>query len=196
MTNVYCYNDSRSTNPVFTEIRVAFDRWMEQQAPLFPADEGSFTLKFQAYRGYAGGMCLDSFQWQPTDDDNREWSVTADLRIDRLEMKATEEDEEIFDVTMEIGFVVISRERTYSEYDNNTFVIDDTTVHAKLNSEEDAKAMQENLQSLGGSKVERDGDFIYAPTNDNHDEVYEELAKMHGIVARRCYTVVQFPTRA
>lgn len=52
------------------------------------------------------------------------------------------------------------------------------TAHIYMDSDAAAKAMQDAVSSLGGSKVERDGNFVYVGLTGNGEEVMQELQDM------------------
>lgn len=52
------------------------------------------------------------------------------------------------------------------------------TAHIYMESDAAAKAMQKAIQSIGGAKLERDGDFVYAPLSGNGEDVMSDLDGM------------------
>ena len=52
------------------------------------------------------------------------------------------------------------------------------TAHIYMESDAAAKAMQKAVQSIGGAKLERDGDFVYAPLSGNGEDVMSDLDGM------------------
>jgi hypothetical protein len=55
-----------------------------------------------------------------------------------------------------------------------TFICEDETIHRYCRNEADARAMREDIQSINGSSIEQDGEFIYAVVTDV-DAAIEEL---------------------
>jgi hypothetical protein len=54
-----------------------------------------------------------------------------------------------------------------------TWYVDESTAHIQLSSEEEASALAEYVSTICGSRVERDGDFLYAPIDDIHEAMGE-----------------------
>jgi len=62
---------------------------------------------------------------------------------------------------------------------NRTWTIDDSTTHIFARDEKEALAILLEVQSIDGSRVERDGLFLYAPLNDeNGDGAERDLVRM------------------
>jgi len=52
------------------------------------------------------------------------------------------------------------------------------TAHSYMESDDAAKAMKAAVQSVGGSNLERDGNFVYVALSGNGEVVMDELAHM------------------
>jgi hypothetical protein len=61
-----------------------------------------------------------------------------------------------------------------------TWAIDGSTVGFHGESDAAAEAMQENVQSIGSSHIERDGSFCYAPTGAGDDDMADMMEQGHS----------------
>lgn len=62
------------------------------------------------------------------------------------------------------------------------FVIDDTTAHCYCEDDQQAAELQEEIGSICGAMVERDGNFIYAPIDEQQAEEADRELRDHGYI--------------
>lgn len=55
-----------------------------------------------------------------------------------------------------------------------TWVVQGGTAHIYMPSDAASKAMVDHVQSIRGSRLERDGEFVYVPTGGGEDDVEED----------------------